>query len=140
MKEYNLVLTYSAYATIDENSKYINTRNVPEVITYEDMLKSNHIGNLTGIYDVGFFAKVYLEDVGHEDYIMWLRLMRKIGKTKGLIEPLASYRIVSKSISSNKFKTLQWQWYIYRHVEKLNIVKSAYYFVFYIYNALNKRR
>ena len=36
--KHNLVLTYSAYHTIDENSKYINTREVPAVITYEDFI------------------------------------------------------------------------------------------------------
>ena len=139
LNDNSLVLTYSAYETIDANSKYINTRNVPEVITYEDMLKSNYIGNLTGIYDVNFFGKVYLENIGHEDYVMWLGLIKQVVETKGLNEPLAKYRILSSSISSNKFKALVWQWNIYRKVEKLNIFTSIYSFIFYIYNALKKR-
>ena len=139
LNENNLVLTYCTYETMDQNSKYINTRDCLPLVTYKDMLKSNQIGNLTGIYDVSFFGKVYMEDVGHEDYVMWLHLLKKIPFTKGIEEPLAKYRVLSGSISSNKIKTLAWQWHIYIEVEKLNFFQSFYYFGYYVYNALKKR-
>ena len=139
MKENDLVITYSAYETMDEHSIYINTRNIQEIITYKDMLKSNRIGNLTGIYDSDFFGKVYMKEYGHEDYILWLELLKQIESTKGISEPLAKYRIVSKSISSNKLKVLKWQWKIYRNIEKLGIFQSAYYMIWYIFYALKKR-
>ena len=139
LSENNLVLTYSAYETMDEDSKYINRRSSLPRITYSDMLKSNHIGNLTGIYDVDFFGKVYLDDVGHEDYVLWLKLLKQVPYSKGLTQVLARYRVVSNSISSNKFTVLMWQWHIYRKIEKLNFFKSSYYFIFYLYNALKKR-
>jgi len=139
MKENDLVITYSAYETMDEHSIYINTRNIQEIITYKDMLKSNRIGNLTGIYDSDFFGKVYMKEYGHEDYILWLELFKQIESTKGISEPLAKYRIVSKSISSNKLKVLKWQWKIYRNIEKLGIFQSAYYMIWYVFYALKKR-
>ena len=139
LHENNLVLTYSAYETMDENSVYINTRYSLPFITYKDMLKSNQIGNLTGIYDVDYFGKMYLDDIGHEDYVLWLKLLKEIQYTRGLTQTLARYRIVSNSVSGNKLKVLKWQWYIYRKVEKLTIFQSSYYFIFYIYNALKKR-
>ena len=103
------------------------------------MLKSNRIGNLTGIYDVTFFGKVYIKDVGHEDYVMWLHLLKQIKSTQGIEEPLARYRISSASLSSNKIKALVWQWHIYRKIEKLNFLQSFYYFGYYVYNAVKKR-
>jgi len=139
LNENNLVLTYSAYETMDENSRYINTRDCLPFITYKGMLKSNQIGNLTGIYDVDFFGKVYMENEGHEDYILWLKLLKQIDNTKGLTRVLARYRIVPNSISSNKLKVFKWQWHIYRKIEKLTILQSSYYFIFYVYNALKKR-
>ena len=139
LNENNLLLTYSAYETMDENSKYINTRNCLPSITYKDMLKSNQIGNLTGIYDVDFFGNVSLENVGHEDYVLWLKLLKQVPYTKGLTQTLARYRIVSNSLSSNKHKVFKWQWHIYRKIEKLTILQSSYYFIFYVYNALKKR-
>ena len=139
MQENNLVLTYSAYETMDENSKYINTRNIQTTITYKDMLKSNHIGNLTGIYDTEFFGKVTMQEYGHEYYILWLELLKQIESTKGIPEPLAKYRITSNSISSNKLKVLKWQWHIYRDIEKLGIFQSAYTMMWYVFYALKKR-
>jgi glycosyltransferase involved in cell wall biosynthesis len=139
LQKNNLALTYSAYDTMDENSSYVNRRSVKESITYADMLKSNHIGNLTGVYDVKFFGKVYMKEIGHEDYVLWLTLLKKVKEAKGINEPLANYRILSNSLSSNKLKVLKWQWYIYREVEKLNIFQSSYYFIWYIFYALKKR-
>ena len=140
LTENNLVITYSAYETMDENCKYINTRNIQTSITYNDMLKSNHIGNLTGIYDTDFFGKVYMKECGHEDYVLWLELLKQIESTKGLSEPLAKYRIMSKSLSSNKLKVLKWQWDIYRNIEKLGIFQSAYTMIWYVFYAIKKRR
>ncbi len=140
LQENNLVITYSAYETMDEDSKYINTRNIQKSITYKDMLKSNHIGNLTGIYDVDFFGKITMKEHGHEDYILWLEILKQIESTKGIPEPLAKYRVLSKSISSNKLKALKWQWKIYRDIEKLGLVQSAYTMIWYIFYALKKRK
>ena len=140
MSKHKLDITYSSYETIDEQNKKINTRIVKEFISYDDMLKSNHIGNLTGIYNCKKIGKFYMDDVGHEDYTLWLNIMKAVGSTKGIIEPLAQYRILSNSISANKLKVLKWQWNIYRKIVGLNIFKSSYYFVWYIYNAILKRK
>jgi len=138
LTENSLVVTYSAYETMDKNSKYINTRNIQTTITYNDMLKSNQIGNLTGIYDIDYFGKVYMKEYGHEDYILWLEILKQIKSTRGITEPLAKYRILSTSISSNKLKVLKWQWKIYRDIEHLSVMKSLYYFMHYIYFGLKK--
>lgn len=139
MNENNLSLTYSAYETIDENGNYINTRNIKRNITYKNMLKSNQIGNLTGIYDCEKIGKYYMYDVGHEDYTLWLKIMKDVKQTIGITEVLAKYRIVKSSISSNKFKVLGWTWNIYRNIIGLNFFKSLYYFIHYIYYSIMKR-
>ncbi|SFO87178.1 glycosyltransferase family 2 protein [Hydrogenimonas thermophila] len=136
----DLSLTYSAYDTIDEIGNKINTRYIKEYITYTDMLKTNHIGNLTGIYDSKKIGKFYMDNVGHEDYTLWLKIMNNIKETKGLNEPLAQYRIISNSISANKLKVIKWQWNIYRNILNLSLLKSSYYFVYYIFNAIKKRK
>jgi len=71
MQDNDLALTCSSYYTINETNKQINTRIVKESFSYSDMLKSNHIGNLTGIYDCEKLGKIYMDDVGHEDYTLW---------------------------------------------------------------------
>ena len=139
MQDNDLAVTCSSYHTIDEDGKKINTRVVKESFSYRDMLKSNYIGNLTGIYDCEKLGKIYMDNVGHEDYTLWLKVIKKVGKTKAIIEPLAEYRILSNSISANKLKAMLWTWKIYRKNVGLNIFKSSYYFMHYLYNAVSKR-
>ncbi|MCG3714138.1 glycosyltransferase [Arcobacter lacus] len=139
MEDNNLLVTCSSYYTIDENNNKINTRVVKKLFTYSDMLKSNHIGNLTGIYDCEKLGKVYMDNVGHEDYTLWLKIMKKVGTTKAISEPLAEYRILTNSISANKIKSAKWTWSIYRNIVGLSLARSTYYFFHYLFNALKKR-
>lgn len=139
MQDNNLAVTCSSYYTIDEDGNKINTRIVKKSFSYSDLLKSNNIGNLTGIYDCEKLGKIYMDDVGHEDYTLWLKVMKRVGKTRSIIEPLAEYRILSNSISANKLKVLKWQWNIYRNIIGLDVFSSIYYFTYYVYYALKKR-
>ncbi|AJI47001.1 glycosyltransferase family 2 protein [Francisella philomiragia] len=139
MKENDLAVTCSSYYIVDAKGKKNKTRLVREKILYSDMLKSNHIGNLTGIYDCIKLGKIYADDVGHEDYTLWLKVVQKSKTVNTISEPLAEYRVLNNSISSNKFKTLSWQWNIYRNILDLNVFRSSYYFVCYVYYALKKR-
>ena len=75
-----------------------------------------------------------------QDYALWLAILKKIDTTKGLMEPLAYYRIGQSSVSSNKVTAAMWQWKVYRHVEQLGLTKSAYYFVNYVYHGFKKYR
>lgn len=118
----------------------ISLRQSPEKITYKHMLKSNFIGNLTGVYNAAKLGKILQVNSGHEDYIMWLEIMKISSRAYCIQDCLAHYRVNAKSLSSNKFKTLTWQWNIYRGNLRFNFVKSIYYFVFYIYYGVLKRR
>ncbi|MCL5178905.1 glycosyltransferase, partial [Escherichia coli] len=54
-------LVCSNFITFSNEKEYINARISPEIITYDMMLKSNFIGNLTGIYNrekLGIFNQV----------------------------------------------------------------------------------
>ncbi len=134
---YNIVC--SNYTTF-KNSSVLNMRISPEIITKSDMLKSNFIGNLTGVYNCKNLGKFYQRNTGHEDYIMWLDIINKAKLAYCIQEPLAKYRLSNSSLSSSKVKTIQWQWKIYRNELHLSLIKSIYYFSHYILNALRKRR
>ena len=139
MKKNDVGLCYSSYYLIDEKSNNIGKFNIPkEKVTYFELLKTCIIGNLTAIYDIEKVGKVFMENVGHEDYTLWLKILKKIHCAYGIKEPLAQYRIYYNSISSNKFRAAKWQWNIYRNIEKLNLFESLYYFMHYIWNGIKK--
>ena len=139
MKENNLSFTYSAYKLIDEEDSDLGVFIPPMQASYSSILKTNPIGCLTAIYDTKKLGKIYMPNIlKRQDYGLWLNILKQINTTKGILEPLAVYRIRKNSVSSNKLKAASYQWKIYREVEKLNLFKSFYYFVNYIYYGLKK--
>ena len=139
MDDNGLPISYGSYYTINRDGKRIGIRRVCPCISYVDMLKSNHIGNLTGIYDVSKIGKYYMDNVGHEDYTLWLKILRDVGEAKGIEDPLAEYRLLDDSLSSNKIKAICWQWIIYRDIVKMNLGERLYYMFCYVYHGIAKR-
>lgn len=134
-------IVYSNYEKITEKGER-NGRFViaPPMVTYHRLLKGNVIGNLTGIYDTGKVGKIYCRNIPHEDYVVWLSILKQgyIARNTNTVNAL--YRIRKSSVSGNKKKVLLWQWNIYRNIEQLSVLKSVYYFLNYAYRAFKKSR
>jgi len=140
MQKENVLMSFSAYNTINEDGEEIGFFPINEKVTYSDMLKTSSIGTLTTIYNAKKLGKLYFEEIGHEDYVYKLNILKQIDYAQGIKEPLAKYRIVQSSLSRNKIKAALWQWKIYRDIEKIPLFKSIYYFINYTYNGLIKYR
>ncbi len=128
----------SNYFRVDRNDKFIEVFHKVE-FNYLDMLKSNRIGNLTGIYRCDRIGKIYQKNIGHEDYLMWLQVVRSSKIAYCVQQSLAYYRVSENSLSGNKFIAVAWQWHIYRKELKLSLISSMWLFLNYIYLACNKR-
>ncbi|MEO7433127.1 MAG: glycosyltransferase family 2 protein [Dokdonella sp.] len=133
-------VSYTAYDRVAEDGSVLSRVRPPISVTYADMLKSNRIGNLTGMYD-RTLGDARFQNVGHEDYVFWLERVRRAGRAicvdPGV--PLAWYLVRAGSVSSNKIKAARWQWHIYRHIERLGLAASIGYMAHYVVNALRKR-
>ncbi len=136
-----VAIVFSNYEKIDESGKR-NNRIVraPMLVNYRDMLHSNYIGNLTGMYDRNRVGTEYMPDIPHEDYAFWLLILKKgyMAKNTGSVEAL--YRTRSKSVSSFKLLILPWQWNIYRKQEHLPFLKSIYYYACYAVRGWEKSK
>ena len=141
MESRSILMSFSSYYTIDTNGKTIGLYYLKKsFLNYSDMLKSSRMGTLTTIYNAKHLGKHYFQTIGHEDYVWKLSLLKKIDFAGGIEEPLARYRLVNHSLSSNKLHAAQWQWKIYREVEKLSLLKSIYYFTHYAFYGVFKYR
>lgn len=139
IQDNNLSLTYSSYYLIDEDNNKQGKFITKATINYKMMLKSCSIGCSTAIYDTEKIGKVYMPDLTiRQDYVLWLEILKDIKSTKGIIEPLSKYRLLSFSLSANKIRAAQFQWKIYRETLKLSLLKSVYYWCHYAYNGFNK--
>ena len=135
----DMAICFSDYEKITESG----TRNgrivkAPEFTTYKQLLYSNVIGCLTAMCDTSKTGKIYFENHRHEDYILWLDILKKgyVARNTNTVEAL--YRVRGHSVSSNKLKVLSWQWDIYRQVEHLGFFRSMYYFLAYAYKSFRK--
>jgi teichuronic acid biosynthesis glycosyltransferase TuaG len=134
-------ISYTSYRRFDENGRELSIVRPPAEVGYADMLKSNRIGNLTGMYDRSL-GDMRFERIGHEDYVFWLQLVRRAGIARRVptTEPLAEYLVRTGSLSADKRKAARWQWNIYRNVEGLGPIRAAWYFAHYAAIAVAKRR
>jgi len=137
----NFAFTFTAYQLISHkgilNKQIIN---VPKQIDYKSYLKNTIIGCLTVIIDkekVGEFKMPAIRS--SHDMALWLLIMKRGYKAYGLNEVLAYYRIVPNSNTSKKWRAARDVWNVYRKIERINFIKSFYYFIFYVINAILKR-
>lgn len=141
MRQQDARVAYAAYERVDEEGRRLSLVQPPAAVDYRDMLKSNRIGNLTGIYHRSL-GDARFRRIGHEDYVFWLEMVRRAGRAvcAPSAEPLAHYLVRAGSLSADKRRAAGWQWRIYREVEGLGLLSSGWYFTHYTLNALRKRR
>lgn len=103
----------------------------PKVIDYQKALQSTYICCCTIIYDSYKTGVMQFQDVGQEDYVFVLEILKKgfIAVNTNTCEAL--YRIVENSRSAQKFEMAKRQWHVLRNIEKLSLIKTAYYFCHY---------
>lgn len=125
-------IVYSNYEKMDEDGKRAKRIvKAPQTAGYKTLLKGNIIGNLTGIYDTKKVGKVPFQHIHHEDYAMWLSILKQGFIARNTQTVTAIYRVRKQSVSSKKLSVLTWQWYIYREVEHLGFFSSIYYYMNY---------
>lgn len=129
MQEKNIAVSFTSYELMDEAGRSLGkmVKALPKV-NFSKMLKSNYIGNLTGIYDAEELGKVYMPNIRkRQDWALWLTLVQKVGFAYSLEAPLSRYRVRENSISSNKLNLLKYNYTIYRKALKFGAFKSTVY-------------
>jgi len=110
----------------------------PRETDYRRLLRGNVIGNVTGVYDSYKVGKVFFQPVHHEDYVLWLSILKRgyVARNTGTVTAL--YRLRKQSVSSNKWKVLGWQWHIYVQVEQIHPLRASCLFACYACKAFRK--
>ncbi len=117
MQKQNCDVCFSSYELIDEEGNKLNKKvKALPVLSYKKLLKSNYVGNLTGIYNAKTLGKITSPNLRkRQDWLIWLNALKASGKpAHGIQEPLAYYRIREDSMSSNKFNLLKYNYRVYK--------------------------
>lgn len=132
-------LIYTSYALF---SDYLGSRTnylVPSKISYNNLLKENIIGCSTVLVLRSVLEEhQFSSDVFHEDYALWLELLKAGYQFTGCVEVLTDWRISPSSKSYHKLSSAQSRWQIYRKVEKLSFLRSMQFFVMYTIRGIVK--
>jgi teichuronic acid biosynthesis glycosyltransferase TuaG len=111
---------------------------VKERISYRELMKHNSI-NCSSVLirtDVAREFPMHHDD-SHEDYLMWLEVLKKYGKCCAVNEPLLKYRTSNTGKSGNKWKSAKMTYRTYRYMG-FGVVRSLYYFVNYAFHGVRK--
>lgn len=142
MEKRGACFAFSAYEFGDETAgptgKVVH---VPAALTYREALSRTVIFTTTVVLDRNVVPDelIRMPQVESEDTATWWQILRAGYAACGLDEVLAIYRRPPKSLSSNKLKAVKRIWNLYRRQERLSVLSSAYYFVFWAYRATMRR-
>lgn len=138
-KDSNIGLIFTGTRYIDENSNNYNyVLEVPETISYKELLKQNIISCSSVLVKKEHVMKYKMQNDGmHEDFAVWLQILKEGIKVVGINEPLLIYRISRNSKSSNKVKAAKMNLNVYKFLG-LNFIERMYYMLIYTYRGLTK--
>ncbi|MBR6568072.1 MAG: glycosyltransferase [Clostridia bacterium] len=133
-------LVYSSYEIVNENGEAIKAPYlVSETVNFEGLLKENVIGCSTVILSSEIAEKYrFVEDYYHEDYCLWLNILRDGYKVAGCRELLVEWRLITDSRSFDKRNSALYRWRIYREYLKLPLFKSIRLFFCYFIGGIKK--
>ncbi len=130
----------TSYDFIDLNGDSIQKPYlVQDPIDYNVLLKENKIGCSTVAVRAALLNENSMNGCfAHEDYALWLRLLREGAVVRICNQVLVHYRILNTGRSHNKFKAAINRFKIYIEQEKMGVIKASRYFVLYALAGIRK--
>ena len=111
-------ITYTGTAYINEESQLSSyVLRVERELTYRDLLRANVMSCSSVVVRKDLMLRYpFPEGFIHEDYAVWLEIMKKVDIAYGVDEPLLLYRLSSRSKSGNRVKSAKMINNVYRMV------------------------
>ena len=112
------VLLFTGSAFMNDEGKMLDyVMEVPETITYEELLKQNLISCSSVLVKKDVIRRYSFPDIHiiHADLDVWLGILKEEKYAYGVNDPLLIYRLARNSKSSNKWKAARMNWNTYRY-------------------------
>lgn len=140
MKEKNINFSCTAYEQIDEeDNKLGRVIKTVKKTNYNRLLLDCPVGNSTVMYNVEKMGKFAVPNIRkRNDDALWLQMLKKEKYIWGMNEVLMEYRVRENSISSNKLSLIKYHWQLYREIEHLSVLRSAFHVGYWCFLKLFK--
>ncbi len=143
MLKNNVDMTATSYDLYDETmEKLISSYEVVEQISYKTLLNENVIGLSTVVIKKEVFNKFKMTNKYiHEDYELWLKLLKNGFKIVGIKKPLVKYRVLYSSRNASKLNSLKGRVKILYYEENINpFLIFKYSFVYAVKGVIKYRK
>lgn len=133
-------ITHTSYKIIDEKKNVIGQRKAKNFFHIDKLLKSCDIGLSTVILE----KKIFLGTIKFgntqtkEDFILWLKILKKNIKIGAIDKNLTLWRKVNNSLSSSILQKLIDGFRVYNKYMKFSFFKSFCFLVYLSVNSLKK--
>jgi len=139
MKAKGTVICSTARELVDSEGrskgKIVGT---PEQITYQMMLRQNFLNCSAVVVKSDVIKQFPMQhDDSHEDYITWMKILRKYKEATGVNEPLLKYRVSDTGKSGSKWNSAKMMYKSQRYLG-IGPIKAAFYFCAYAINGIRK--
>ena len=141
MEKNNILFSHTSYHIINANNKIISFRLAKTKILFKDLITSCDIGLSTVILRSNLLSKnkiLFPKIKTKEDYVLWLRIIKKINIIRGLNNKLTYYRKTKGSLSSDKLLSLINGYKVYKDHMNYGLTKSLFYLFILSVNSLKK--
>jgi len=92
------------------------------------------VGNSSVMYNAEKMGKFEVPNIRkRNDDALWLTMLKKEKYIWGMPDVLMRYRIRKNSISSNKLSVIKYHWILYREIEHLSVLRSAFHIAFWCF-------
>lgn len=132
-------ICFTGSAFVDTNSVRSDfVFSVPQKVDYKTLLKQNVISCSSVLIKKQWLIKYPMaHDNMHEDFVVWLSVLKNGGVARAVNEPLLIYRVDRNSKSGNKFKSLMMGYRVYKYMG-INFFMRCYYMMSYIIRGIKK--
>ena len=140
MKDHNYQASHTSYQIIDKENKKISIRSARNFYEVEDLLYSCDIGLSTIILKKNIFSKniKFPDTKTKEDFILWLKLLKKKIPIIGLDKKLTYWRKLDNSLSSSIIQKIFDGFKVYYIYMNYSFFKSVYNLFYLSINFLKK--
>ncbi len=139
MEETQAVISSTARELFDAAGKTTGRIiDLPEIIDAKAILKTNYLNCSAVMVKRDVMLEFPMEhDDSHEDYISWIRIIRRYGWALGINEPYLKYRLSAGGKSRNKLKSAKMNFMVYRYCG-FSLLKSIGFFISYAFHGVKK--
>jgi teichuronic acid biosynthesis glycosyltransferase TuaG len=142
MENNKIPISHTSYNVINQFDKKISSRRLKKKLYFNDIINSCDIGLSTVMIDLNFLKRNNLKFPKiktKEDYVLWLKILKKTGYILGIDKNLTNYRYLKKSLSSNKFLSLLNGYKVYNNYMKMGFIESFYRLLVLSFNYIKKQ-